>query len=190
LAQAEKGRKGARNRAQCGPRPGDAGESTESVSETEGRSVQFKCTRRQGDWRGKRSERQAGPECPGSGACPRESGSRASASRGQALMGAGKTPFSSGPWSQSVSMVDGLVGPRVHHQVSPSHILHENFMLEIFLAKHTTAEHECSAFSNDIGTSRPTASLQLTPRQEPKGWMMVHPHLPGRTSEAQIKIVS
>lgn len=63
-------------------------------------------------------------------------------------------------------------------------------MLEIFLAKHTTAEHECSAFSTDIGTSHPTSSLRLTPRQELKGWMMVHSHLPEKTSEAQIQIVS
>lgn len=89
-------------------------------------------------------------------------------------------------------MVDGVVGPQVHRQVSPSHILCKYLTLEIFLAKHTTAEHERSAFvfSTDTGTSHPTSSLQLTPQEEPKGWMMVHPHLPGKTSEAQIEIVS
>lgn len=114
---------------------------------------------------------------------PRESGSRAPASCGGALMEAKKNALLKWP-VEPVSMVGGVVGPQIHCQVSPSHILCENFMLEIFLTTHITTEHECSAFVSPLTVVPPAPrhSQQLTPWQERKGCVMVHPHLPGKTS--------
>ena len=47
-----------------------------------------------------------------------------------------------------------------------------------------------SLFSTDAGTSFPTHPYNSTPLGAPKGWVMVHPHLPGKTFEAHKQITS
>lgn len=150
----EASRKGARNMAQCGPRPGGVRKSTQGLCQ---KPKEDECSSSvQGgkvtvEGRGQRGRQgQSGWNLEpvlGNQAAGRQQVAA------QLSWEQKKMPFSVPV--EPVSMVDGWVGPQVHCQVSPSHILREYLMLEIFLAKHTTAEHECSVFvfSTVTGTS-------------------------------------
>ena len=65
----------------------------------------------------------------------------------------------------------------------------QSFMLGPFLP---TYHHRrtLSLFSTDVDTSFPTLPYNSTPRGAPKGWVMVCPHLPGKTFEAHKQITS